>query len=61
MPNYKEMYYSLFGDVTRAIGQLQEAQRKTEELYILSEEIPIAIMQKEKSADIPNIIFELKQ
>lgn len=34
MPDYKEMYLSLFKETTNAINVLQSAQRKTEEIYI---------------------------
>ena len=34
MPDYKKMYYSLFNDVTAAITALQQAQQKTEQLYV---------------------------
>jgi hypothetical protein len=34
MPDYKEMYLSLFRETTKAIGILQSAQQKTEEIYI---------------------------
>jgi len=31
---YKEMYTSLFAEITRTLELLQEAQRKTEEMYV---------------------------
>ena len=31
---YRQMYHSLFQDVSNVIEALQEAQQKTEELYI---------------------------
>lgn len=34
LPDYKEMYETLFRAVTKAITILQQAQQKTEELYI---------------------------
>ena len=34
MPNYKEMYFELFREVKKVIEQLQEIQKKTEELYM---------------------------
>jgi hypothetical protein len=37
MPNYQEMYYKLFNEVTRIIEQLQSIQKCTEEIYINSE------------------------
>lgn len=41
MPDYHEMYATLFKSVTDAIEKLQNAQQQTEEMYI--------------SADVPNI------
>lgn len=38
MPDYKEMYLTLFREVTKVIEQLQEIQQKTEEMYIQDEE-----------------------
>ncbi len=38
MPDYQKMYHSLFNDVTDAITRLQQAQQKTEQLYIDSPE-----------------------
>jgi hypothetical protein len=52
MPDYKEMYLTLFRSVTRAIAILQEAQQQIEEIYI-SEERPnirvIDISNQEKA------------
>ncbi len=36
MPDYKEMYFALFREVSKVIEQLQEIQQKTEEMYIQS-------------------------
>jgi len=38
MSEYKEMYYKLFNEVTKVIEQLQEIQKKTEEMYMVAEE-----------------------
>ncbi len=38
MPNYKKMYTELFSSVTDAIEILQQAQIKTEEIYVASGE-----------------------
>lgn len=38
MPDYQKMYHSLFNDVTDAITKLQQAQQKTEEMYMDSPE-----------------------
>lgn len=40
MANYKEMYLSLFRDVTNAIELLQKAQVKTEEMFISFDNVP---------------------
>ena len=34
MPNYKEMYLTLFNAVTDALELLEQAQQKSEEIYI---------------------------
>ena len=41
MADYKKMYYSLFNAVTKAIELLQNAQARTEELYIESSDTPL--------------------
>ncbi len=38
MPDYKEMYITLFQSTTRVIEILQQAQLKTEEMYMSAEE-----------------------
>ena len=38
MPDYKKMYFELFNKISDIIEQLQEVQKKAEELYIESEE-----------------------
>jgi len=38
VPDYQKMYHSLFNDVTDAIAKLQQAQQKTEEMYMDSKE-----------------------
>ncbi|MFT8889886.1 MAG: hypothetical protein ABF904_13890 [Ethanoligenens sp.] len=38
MPDYQKMYHALFNDVTDAISKLQQAQQRTEEMYISSKE-----------------------
>ena len=38
MPDYQKMYHSLFNDVTDAISKLQQAQQKSEEMYMDSKE-----------------------
>ena len=38
MTDYQKMYRSLFNDVTDAVTKLQQAQQKTEEMYMDSTE-----------------------
>ena len=42
MPNYKELYFTLFHQVTETIEALQKAQQRAEELYIQSAEEDLA-------------------
>lgn len=54
MPDYQKMYHSLFNDVSDAISKLQEAQQKTEEIYIDSKEPVLTTLKggaDEKKAD----------
>ncbi len=44
MPDYKEMYLTLFRSITQAIALLQEAQRQTEEMYISAEAPDIRVI-----------------
>ena len=37
MPDYKKMYITLFNETARVITILQQAQQKTEEVYISSD------------------------
>ena len=49
MPDYKEMYFTLFREVTKAIEHLQKAQQIVEEMYIESEDN--LVLFKEESSD----------
>ena len=51
MTDYQKMYDTLFHEISRAIEVMQEAQKKTEEMYISSTEVPLILEldQKEKS------------
>ena len=51
MPDYKKLYLSLFNDVSKAIDQLEEAQKRAEELYIQSDEPDIKLIEKQPPAD----------
>lgn len=46
MPNYKEMYFELFNKITDVIIDLQEVQKKTEEMYLSSEEPQIIELKR---------------
>lgn len=46
MPNYKEMYFELFNKITDVIIDLQEVQKKTEEMYLNSEELQIIELKR---------------
>lgn len=37
MEDYKFMYYTLFNKITDVIHELEEVQRKAEELYLLQD------------------------
>jgi len=50
MPDYKNMYETLFRAATQAIMVLQQAQQQTEEMYISAEPPDIrALDRKEKN------------
>lgn len=49
MPDYKEMYQTLFRSMTKAITILQEAQQQTEETYISSERTDIRVMDTDNT------------
>ncbi len=49
MPDYKEMYFTLFDAVTIAIEQLQIAQRSGENSYIEDKESTLIILPNEKT------------
>lgn len=51
MPDYKEMYFKLFNKVTDVIGELQQIQRETEELYISSSEPDVTMLKPQQDDD----------
>ncbi|MEA4895658.1 MAG: hypothetical protein VB064_10405 [Oscillospiraceae bacterium] len=56
MPDYQKMYHSLFNDVTDVISKLQQAQQKTEEMYMDSAETvltPLWGHAEKKESDTP--------
>jgi len=48
MPDYKEMYLTLFRAMTKANDILQEAQQKTEQMYIDDTENKLILLQPSK-------------
>jgi hypothetical protein len=44
MPDYQKMYYALFNVVTDVIQELQEAQKKTEQMYIDSNDPSLTVI-----------------
>lgn len=38
MPDYKKLYFELFNKISDIIAELEEIQRKTEEMYMESED-----------------------
>ena len=54
MPDYQKMYHSLFNDVTDAISRLQQAQQKTEEMYMDSKETVLTPFVKKSEEKRPN-------
>lgn len=52
MPNYKEMYLTLFRETTKAIHMLQAAQQRAEELYICDDgENKVILLPVEKDKE----------
>lgn len=51
MPDYKEMYLTLFRATERAISTLIEAQRECEELYISEPEMELRVIPLSEHAD----------
>jgi len=44
MPDYQKMYFALFNTVTDVIHELQEAQRKTEQMFIDSSDPNLTVI-----------------
>ena len=54
MPDYKQMYLSLFRSCTKTIELLQSAQREAEAIYISKEEAELELLPNpEMDAQIP--------
>lgn len=51
MPNYKEMYLTLFRASEKAVNIIIEAQKEVEELYINSSEPEIFIISTNNNND----------
>lgn len=47
MADYKKMYHTLFNEVTDTITKLQEAQKKAEEIYIKSDNLPTRLIKRD--------------
>lgn len=56
MPDYKEMYITLFKETTKAISILQTAQQRTEEIYISDDTENNLILLKPHSDILDDII-----
>lgn len=54
MPDYQKMYHSLFNDVTDTITKLQQAQQKTEEIYMDSKETVLTPFLKKSEEQTPD-------
>jgi len=54
MPDYQKMYHSLFNDVTDVVTKLQEAQQKTEEMYMDSKETVLTELKGSASENKAN-------
>lgn len=53
MPDYQKMYHLLFKDVTDAITRLQQAQQKTERMYVESKEPVLKITKDDPNPKKP--------
>ena len=63
MPDYQKMYHLLFNDVTDAIAKLQQAQQKTEEMYMDSKETvltPFLKKSEEQKNDRKSVPTKIK-
>nr|WP_319489148.1 hypothetical protein [uncultured Caproiciproducens sp.] len=49
MPDYRKMYYYLFNQITNSIQALTEAQQKTEEMYLNSDDVSIHISSDDEN------------
>ena len=49
MPNYKEMYFSLFRATEKAISLLISAQQECEELYLSAPEPELLVLPSQES------------
>ncbi len=54
MPDYQKMYHSLFNDVTDTITKLQQAQQKTEEMYMNSKDTILTTLRSDADSDPPD-------
>ena len=54
MPNYKKMYYILFNKITDVIIELEEVQKKVEEMYISEETCILRILDTTTKEETDN-------
>ena len=53
LPNYAEMYETLFRSMTKAITLLQEAQKLREQMYIEGKEPALIVLPKAETEPLP--------
>ena len=58
MPDYQKMYHALFNDVTDAITKLQQAQQRTEGIYMDSKEAVLTPLVQNANEKEPSVLPE---
>lgn len=58
MPDYREMYLTLFRAVEQAVDILIEAQRTCEEIYLSQEEPALVILSEQQAATSEDTTIE---
>ncbi len=53
MEVYKEMYYTLFNSASRAIEDLQQAQKQTEALFLSAGQSHLKVLEDKTKKDDP--------
>jgi hypothetical protein len=54
MADYKKMYLTLFNEVTDTISKLQEAQKKTEQIYIETDKPTARLIKRDEMIKADN-------